>query len=684
MPGTVLNIENTTNFYLYGTETRPEILASEQYIRPTGTGPTVVVDGAQFMNVGGGRFAMGAAFEIIQLFFNDGALEEGIYSKEDLVTRYDLDNILLNIKQYEFIDGVDDYQERVYIYNQTAYMIGGGAEFYVSSDGSKEVRNYAITPYEQENFDFEGSNEVINFFQSILLEQKIDPSSIGHKFSIDFDLSGISRTTYTYEQFAFETVAWSLVHSAANIGGLLDMPSVVDDLYNAGTIDYLQDGLVVRWLTNGDDSDSDNGAGAAAASQLTLHTVLGETAMNGQIVMMGAGADEFFIDWGNLGASFQIHGGAGIDQVTVVDTLDSSWYAELDEVEFYNGSPYSDYVSVMSNGTNGVNVELGGGNDFIGVHNGVIDVVISAGEGDDSVILGEGGSAFVSGGDGTDVISFAGFSQGVTVTLTAATFVGDFILTNFEDIIGTDYADIISAQNASVSGLGGNDVINIVGGNADGGDGDDVIHVTEGGVDAGSGDDIVYATNDNGQMSGGDGDDVVNVTGHINPYSGYFDFEEVNATQENDLVNYTDGTKSVWTFSGDDTIIVTPNRISASAEGLYYIDGGDGLDRVTINSGKGYQLTIKDVEEVFDPVKGESIAWLAGAGAGDGDANRFVWALYQGYSLYYLSIEKIFNSDDYSVSYFFSEDVRLEADSPGYGFGFVVNDFQSGDLGLFI
>ncbi len=58
-----------TKLYLYGTDTTPTNLVDESLIRPADAESTVTIDVADFMKNGGGRFALGPQFSIIQKFF---------------------------------------------------------------------------------------------------------------------------------------------------------------------------------------------------------------------------------------------------------------------------------------------------------------------------------------------------------------------------------------------------------------------------------------------------------------------------------------------------------------------------------------------------------------------------------------------------------------------------------------
>lgn len=674
MPGTILNIENVTNLYLFGTTTRPSDLASDAFIRPQGDGAHVTVDGAQFMSQGGGRFAVGAAFEVIQNFFEDSTLAPGVYSKLDLTVRYNLSRITLNIKQYELDDGGGDYQERVYIYNQTAFQISALADFVVNSDGSKEIRNYSIVPFGEENFDFTGSNPVINFFQSFLLEEKIDPSEIGRKVVMNFDLSGIAGRTYTYQDYAFETVKWSQFTHVSNIAGLFDMPSVVDDLHQAGSIDYRQDGMIVRWLTNGDDGNVGGGGSPATAAQIAVHEIVGQDAASGQIVMMGAGSDQFVVDWGDSGARFEMHGGAGIDTVTSLDPNDSYWSIKLEGVEYFNGSIYTDNVEFLSGGTieGGVlEVRTGGGSDSVNIHGGNFGVIVDLGDGDDFLSIGELQESSISGGAGNDYISFENYTHGISVTFDRSMFYGDYLLVSFEGLIGTSFDDQIAVENDFIAG----------------GEGNDTLYVVDGSADGGGGDDTLYAAGETGEIYGGDGYDIAHVTGHINPYSGYFDFEEVHATLENDYVDYTDGTRGVYTWGGDDVIDVTLRRSSPSSVDHYYVDGGDGMDTLVVQRETGgNKLTAKSIELILDGVEDKDIAWVIASGERQVTPNGMgLWYVESGFSRYELSIEK---ASDYEtngtvkVGYGYIADLRLEADSPGFAFGVTLIGYSQGDLGI--
>ena len=65
-----------------------------------------------------------------------------------------------SMSQSSFDDGMDDYGERVYIYESMAFEVIDGAEFYIEADGTRRIENFAIEPISEpanpENFDFDG------------------------------------------------------------------------------------------------------------------------------------------------------------------------------------------------------------------------------------------------------------------------------------------------------------------------------------------------------------------------------------------------------------------------------------------------------------------------------------------------------------------------------------------------
>jgi Ca2+-binding RTX toxin-like protein len=125
------------------------------------------------------------------------------------------------------------------------------------------------------------------------------------------------------------------------------------------------------------------------------------------------------------------------------------------------------------------------------------NILGSAGE--DS-LAGSKGNDHINGGGGLDVLTFKGFSEGVTVDLSAgfaSTSFGSSTIVNVEDIEGSSYDDVLSgnSKNNQIQGFGGADRI-------DGGAGFDTVVF----FDAVSGVNVNLAT---GFVFGGSGDDTL-------------------------------------------------------------------------------------------------------------------------------------------------------------------------------
>lgn len=140
-------------------------------------------------------------------------------------------------------------------------------------------------------------------------------------------------------------------------------------------------------------------------------------------------------------------------------------------------------------GSGGSKVDMGAGDD-----------VVEGGAGADDLDGGEGGET------NGDTLSYAGSDAGVTVSLrvgapapTGGDAAGDTI-TNFENLIGSEYNDVLSGDNVPGSvnfifGLGGDDTINTGNG-----------AVT---VDGGDGNDTMFGGNSTQTFIGGEGEDTI-------------------------------------------------------------------------------------------------------------------------------------------------------------------------------
>ncbi|MDE5083884.1 MAG: hypothetical protein O4859_22710 [Trichodesmium sp. St18_bin1] len=199
-----VSAKEITNLYLYGQPTTPSNLENDSLIRDS-TVPNIIkeIDTSEFMETGPGRFAVGSQFELVQKFFDpDFAVtsetdtEDKIYTKEELAKEFGLSTYGWSTKQSYFLDpdeNKQDYIERVYIWNNMSFQISDSAEFVVTPNGDKFIKNFGVEPRNRqtldgkpdENFDFVSagiSGGIANWY----LEPRIDPSRIGKRVDINF------------------------------------------------------------------------------------------------------------------------------------------------------------------------------------------------------------------------------------------------------------------------------------------------------------------------------------------------------------------------------------------------------------------------------------------------------------------------------------------------------------------
>lgn len=209
-------VQEITNLYLYGQETTPnsEELVDEQLIRPDLDLEYKEINAVEYMNVDAGRFALGSMSALVKKFFSFvgdiPGMEPGVeYTKKEMAKFLNLSKYGINVQQYSYDDGHDDFGERVYIWNSTAFKLNENVRFVVDSDGTRHIENFSVVPrfdfsgnnLNKENFDLE-SSDFKTFLANQLLQEKIDTSEIGRKIIFDFiNVDTIQGTSYTLEHY---------------------------------------------------------------------------------------------------------------------------------------------------------------------------------------------------------------------------------------------------------------------------------------------------------------------------------------------------------------------------------------------------------------------------------------------------------------------------------------------------
>lgn len=294
----------------------------------------------------------------------------------------------------------------------------------------------------------------------------------------------------------------------------------------------------------------------------------------------------------------------------------------------------------------GGSLRLGSGNDSVETAGGFVETIVTA-TGDDSVFVGTGGAETVRlgggddtlsladrptdqllvarGGAGTDMMSFAALSGGVTFTLDPVGLqnpasaggalgldgLGLLIAHGFENVTGTEFIDRITGDAGDneifglgsfdrLSGLGGNDVL-------DGGAGDDLL-LGGAGADVllgGDGVDNLKGGLGNDRLQGGAGGDILSGGGGADLLAGGEgnDVLTGNAGADEFLFGANGGRDRVTDFQrGLDLLLIEDHdggfadlRISKSGNALRVVhDGGV----ILLDGMAGVKLTAADFDFV--------------------------------------------------------------------------------------
>ncbi|MBE9104682.1 hypothetical protein IQ229_06920 [Nostoc cf. edaphicum LEGE 07299] len=328
----ILNRNDITNLYLYGQLTTPVNLLDSSLIRPKDTVIRVDVDAVELMK-GPGRFAVGSQFELIKRFFNSNiSISPGTYTKSEINARIlKADRIYWTMKQYNYVDSVDDYLDRVWVYNSMAFKISDDAKFIVEQNGERRIENFATEPFinedpnKRDNFDF-GSEDITTSILNAFAGPKIDPSGIGRKVFLDYvNADLIPRTTYTQEAFEKDfQKSNSLFNSGyvdtpVAIGILIGLSGgFIDGLFNDGVIKFLDGNKPIIYGTVDADVISVekspiDGEGIIGGIQSKNYPTLYKFKGNGVVLLGGKGADTLI---GGTRTSDILMGNEGNDQLT--------------------------------------------------------------------------------------------------------------------------------------------------------------------------------------------------------------------------------------------------------------------------------------------------------------------------------------------------------------------------------
>ncbi len=594
---------------------------------------------------GPGRFAVGAQFELVKGFFNSRPLlnpsyqiSPGIYTKEQLAAYFGLSNDYgWNMKHIYYRDQVDDYAERVYIYNSQRFKISDSAKFVVKADGTREIQNFYVEPL-QDNFDFVGGG-IFASIGNAILEPLIDPSKIGRTVNINF--TG-TRTEKTYDKATFEAdrlkiASWGGLASSTLYNGIIKL---TNDLFSSGVTRFLGGDKADKAIEYGTDGDD-----ALFANNWTDKTLLFKYNKNGGILIGGRGND---ILWGAISLKENnddlLIGGIGNDQLrgfygndTLLggegnDTLNGG--LGHDTLTGGLGIDVADYSSETTpitltltknpdpklTGFNGT-VKVGSDTDTLSS----IETLKFTPKDDIVKIQSIPQGVTLDAVDGKDTLDFSTANPKVGVQVDSTTKVvklgsDSLSITNFEIFVGTAYNDIFKVDEKTIKVDGGEGIdlvdfsnsskpitVDLVKSgtgipqyikieNFKGSSFNDVFTLDKAAnkVEAGNGNDIMIGGAGNDTLDGGLGNDTVDYSLETTPITlTLVKNPDPKLTGFNGTVKVGSDTD---TLSSIETLKFTPKddivKIQSIPQGvtLDAVDGKDTLDFSTANPKVGVQV----------------------------------------------------------------------------------------------
>ncbi|AGH99183.1 LamG-like jellyroll fold domain-containing protein [Micavibrio aeruginosavorus] len=368
-----------------------------------------------------------------------------------------------------------------------------------------------------------------------------------------------------------------------------------DKIFAGAGNDVVMGGAGLDWLYGEDGDDilyGDDGDDIVVGG-------LGNDVANGGIgndTLSGeAGADILFGDDGDD----MLIGGAGDDHLFGDDGADTlSGGADNDTLYggLGNDKIYGDAGNDTLYGEAGDDLLNGGGGNDVLYGNNDNDTLIG-GAGNDTL---DGGAGYdvMNGGVGTDTLTYANAAAGITVSLALTTAqntggAGTDTISNFENLIGSDYADVLTGNTLAnvISGGLGNDVI-------DGGLGDDTL---DGGADTNT---VVYQSATSGvtvnltagTATGGAGTDTLSNFLHLigsdyaDTLTGTTGNNIISGGLGGDTIHGGDGADTLYAVTAPITVFTT--NFNSGTESFSYADNvfggtGDAYVSGSRNTGDG-------------------------------------------------------------------------------------------------
>ena len=430
----------------------------------------------------------------------------------------------------------------------------------------------------------------------------------------DDTLNGGAGTDTASYAGAGAAVTASLAAGTATGGAGSDTLSSIENLIGSDYNDVLTGDGWANTLTGGagddtldggsggrTDTASYAGAGAAVFVSLAAGTATG-----------GAGSDSLFEIENVTGSAHNdslngddganvLNGGAGNDMVIALagnDTLNGGAGDDImdarhgddtliggagdDQLYGHNGSDTASYEGAAA----AVTVDLAAGTATGGAgSDSLFQIENATGSAFDDTLIGNAGANVLTGGGGSDTVSYAAASAAVSVDLGAGTATGGGgadTLSSIENVTGSAFGDSLLGDGGAntLVGAGGNDIMIGFAGNdtLNGGAGDDI-------MDARHGDDTLIGDAGDDQLYGHNGSDTADYAGagaavFINLAAGtatggagsdsLFQIENATGSAYNDSLNGDDGANVLIGGGGNDMLI--------GFAGNDTLNGGAGAD----------------------------------------------------------------------------------------------------------
>jgi Ca2+-binding RTX toxin-like protein len=410
-----ITIEQMTSLYLYGSIIPPSSIDTDSLIRDASATTEINADAVDYMVNGGGRYAVLSAFEIVQKFFDTAnGIPPGVYGKAEIGQLFGLKSYGFNMLQLDYDPGSEDYAQRVYIWNSSAFKLSNDVEFHVESDGTRFLRHAAVVPNDlvTENFDFESSSFIATLGNKEL-ELRVDPSGIGRKVGIKFvnDELVPRADYYGFEMFNSEratAIKPEPFVTPFTLNDLYDsLVAATDEMFDRGTTAFLDDdGKIIIYGTT--ESDSMQGLQPPAGDNPSRYNKYYPYVENGVHLIAGGGDDQLIgsehddvLDGGvgndtldGRNGKDSMVGGAGDDTYIVDNTGDVIIENEGEGVDTVKSSV------TFTLGQNVDNLTLTGDENIDGTGNDLTNII--EGNAGDNALDGKGGSDLLYGGDGFD------------------------------------------------------------------------------------------------------------------------------------------------------------------------------------------------------------------------------------------------------------------------------------------